>query len=107
MSAMERMKRSQEKHTAQQQIQTIQRRVIEVTQRLQPIQYKAYQFFTEVEGRGAKLEQVVTEVKQRLEGLVNDVVIQEFIEEEAMEQKQVEVARANLEVFEEELPKSE
>jgi hypothetical protein len=29
---------------------------MEVTQRLQPIQDKAYQFFIEVEGRGAELE---------------------------------------------------
>jgi hypothetical protein len=34
----------------------IHRRVMEVTQRLQPIQYKAYQLFTEVEGRGEELE---------------------------------------------------
>jgi hypothetical protein len=38
---------------------------------------------------------------------VNEVFIQEFVEQEAMEQKQVEVARANLEAFEEELPRSE
>jgi hypothetical protein len=33
---------------------------MEVTQRVQPVQDKDYQFFTEVEGRGAELEQVVT-----------------------------------------------
>ena len=53
---------------------------MEVTQRLQPIQDKSYQLFTEVEGRGAELEQVVTTVEQRLEGPVNDTVIQEFVE---------------------------
>jgi hypothetical protein len=56
---------------------------MEVNQRLQPVQYKAYQFFTEVEGRGAELEQVVTAAEQRLEGTVNDAVIQEFNEQEA------------------------
>jgi hypothetical protein len=50
LSVVERMKRSQEKHTTQQQIHTIQSRVMEVTQRLQPVQDKAYQLFTEVEG---------------------------------------------------------
>jgi hypothetical protein len=53
LSAVERMKRYQEKHTTQQQIHAIQRRVMEVTQRLLPMQDKAYQLFTEVEGRGA------------------------------------------------------
>jgi hypothetical protein len=48
--AVERMKRSQEKHTAQKKIHTIQRRVMEVTQRIQPVQDKAYKFFIEVEG---------------------------------------------------------
>jgi hypothetical protein len=52
LSVVERMKFSQEKCIAQQQIHTIQSRVMEVTQRLQPIQYKAYQLFTEIEGQG-------------------------------------------------------
>jgi hypothetical protein len=46
LSAMEIMKQSQEKCTTQQQIHTIQSRVMEVTQRLQRIQEKAYQYFT-------------------------------------------------------------
>jgi hypothetical protein len=80
---------------------------MEVTQWLQPVQDKAYHLFTEVEGQGAELEQVVITAKQCLEGHVNEVFIQEFVEQEAMEQKQVEAARANLEAFEEELPRSE
>jgi len=36
---------------------------MEVTQRLQPVQDKAYQLFIEVEGRGAELEQVVNVVE--------------------------------------------
>jgi hypothetical protein len=55
---------------------------MEVTQRLQPVQDKAYQFFTEVKGRGVELEQVVTAAEQCLEGPVNDAVIQEFTEQE-------------------------
>jgi hypothetical protein len=51
---------------------------MEVTQRLQPIQDKAYQLFTEIEGQGAKLEQVVTAFEQCLEGPVNEAVIQEL-----------------------------
>ena len=57
---------------------------MEVTQRLQPVQDEASQLFEEIEGRGAKLEQVVTSVEQRLEGPVNEAVIQEFVEQEAL-----------------------
>jgi hypothetical protein len=48
---------------------------MEVSQRLQPIQEKACQLFTEVESQGAKLEQVVITTEQCMEGLVNDTVI--------------------------------
>jgi hypothetical protein len=78
LSAFERMKRSQEQRTAQQQVHTIQSKFMEVTQRLQPIQYEACQLFAEIEGQGAELEQVVTGNEQRLEGPVNEAVIQEF-----------------------------
>jgi hypothetical protein len=80
---------------------------MEVTQRLQPVQDKAYQLFTEVEGRGEKLEQVVNAVEQHLEGPVNDSFIQDFVEKEVIAQQQVEEARANLEAFEENFPTSE
>ena len=36
---------------------------MEITQKLQPIQDKAYQLFIEVEGQGSELEQVVTIVE--------------------------------------------
>jgi hypothetical protein len=80
LSVVKRMKRSQEKCTAQQQVHTIHRKFMEVTQRLQLVQDKAYQLFIEIEGRGAELEQVVTATEQHLEGPVNKAVIQEFIE---------------------------
>ena len=51
---------------------------MEVTQRLQPIHDNAYQLFTEIEGRGAELEQVITVAEQCLEGPVNEAVIQKF-----------------------------
>jgi hypothetical protein len=63
--------------------------------------------FTEVESRGAELEQVVTTVEQCLEGPVNDTVIQEFTEQEVIAQQQVEAARAKLEAFEAELVRPE
>jgi hypothetical protein len=107
LSAVDRMKRSQEQHTTQQQIHMIQRKVMEVTQWLQPVQDKACQLFTEVESRGAELEQVVTIAEQRLEGPVNDTVIQEFTEQEAIAKQQVEAARAKLEAFEAELIRPE
>jgi hypothetical protein len=56
------------------------------------MQDKACQLFTEVESRGAKLEQVVSAVEQRLEGPVNDTLIQEFAEQEVVAQQQVEVS---------------
>ena len=62
----------------------IQSKVMEVTQRLQPVQEKACQLFTEVEIRGAELEQIVITTEQRLEGLVNDVVIQDFTKKEVV-----------------------
>jgi hypothetical protein len=57
---------------------------MEVIQRLQPVQDEAYQLFTEIEGRGVELEQVVTAAKQCLEGPVNKEVIQEFVEQEVV-----------------------
>jgi hypothetical protein len=80
---------------------------MEVTQRLQPIQDEAFQLFSEIEGQGEKLEQVVTAAKQCLEGPINVVVIQEFVEQEAMAQEQFEATRVKLESFEAELPRSE
>ena len=57
---------------------------MEVTQRIQPVQDKACQLFTEVESRGVELEQVVTTTYQCLEGPVNDAVIQEFAQQEVV-----------------------
>jgi hypothetical protein len=62
---------------------------MEVTQRLQPVQDEACQLFEDIEGRGKELEQVVTTVEQLLEGPVNEAVIQEFTEQEALAQQQV------------------
>jgi hypothetical protein len=74
----------------------LERKVMEVTQRLQLVQDKACQLFTEVESQGAELEQVVTIAEQCLEGIVNDTVVQEFSKEEAITKKQVEAAQAKL-----------
>jgi hypothetical protein len=76
---------------------------MDVTQRLQPVQDKAYQVFTEVECQGAELDQVATTVEQCLERPINDIVIQEFIEHEVVAQHQFKVARAKIEAFEAEL----
>ena len=51
---------------------------MEITQKLQPVQDKAYKLFTEVEGQGEELEKVATTTEQHLEGPIDDVVIQEF-----------------------------
>jgi hypothetical protein len=93
--------------TGVQHAHTIQSKVMEVTQRLQPIQDEACQLFTEIEGRGIKLEQVITAAEQRLEGPVKDAVIQEFAKQEAVAQQKVELARSKIEDFEAELPRPE
>jgi hypothetical protein len=85
----------------------LQSKVMEVSQQLQPLQEKACQMFTEVETQAAKLEQVVITAEQRMEGPVNDTVIQEFTEQEVVTLQQVEVARAKIETFEAELIRPE
>jgi hypothetical protein len=80
---------------------------MEVTQSLQPVQDEACQLFEEIEGRGEEMKQVVTSLKQCLEGPLTEVVIQEFAEQEALAKQQVEAARAKLQDFEAELPRSE
>jgi hypothetical protein len=78
---------------------------MEVTQKLQLIQYEACTLFEEIKGQGAQLEQVVTTVEQILEGPVIETVIQEFVEKEALAKKQVEAARDKLKAFEVEFPR--
>jgi hypothetical protein len=62
----------------------LQSKVMEVSQRLQPIQEKACQLFTKVESYGTNLKQVVIPAEQRLEGPINDAMIQEFTEQEVV-----------------------
>jgi hypothetical protein len=45
----------------------------------------------------------VSTTEQRLEGPVNDTLIQEFTEQEAVALQQIEAAQAKLEAFEAEL----
>jgi hypothetical protein len=80
---------------------------MEATQRLQLVQDEAFQLFEEIEGRGAKLEQVIIAVEKRLEVPVNEAVIQEFVKQEALAQQQVEAARAKIKDFEAKLPRPE
>jgi hypothetical protein len=51
---------------------------MEVTQQLQPLQDKACQLFLEIENQGTELQQVMITAEQRLEGPVNNALIQEF-----------------------------
>jgi hypothetical protein len=85
----------------------IQSKVMEVSQRLQPLQEKACQLFTEVESQAAEIEQVVITAEQRMEGPVNDAMIQKFTEKEAVALQQVEVTWSKLETFEVELIRPE
>jgi hypothetical protein len=105
LSVVERMKISQEQRTTQQQVHAIKSKVMDVTQKLQPFQDAAYLLFEDIEGRGAELGQVVTSVEQCLEGPVNEAVIQDFVEQEALAQQQVEAAQTKLEDFEADLPR--
>jgi hypothetical protein len=56
----------------------IQRKVMEVTQQLQPMQDKACLLFIAVESQGAELEHVILIAEQRLEGPMNDVVVTHY-----------------------------
>jgi hypothetical protein len=56
----------------------IKSKVMEVTQRIQPVQDKACMLFYEIESQGAELEQVVITAEKCLEGPMNDTVILEF-----------------------------
>jgi hypothetical protein len=80
---------------------------MEVTHKLQLVQDEAFTLFEEIEGRGAKLEQVVTTIEQCLEGPVTKKILQEFTEKEALAKQQVEASQAKLEAFEAELPRPE
>jgi hypothetical protein len=100
LTAVERMKRSQEQCAVQQQITALQGRVMEVTQKLQPVQEEAYKVFKEIDGQGSQLDQVVATVEQCLEGPVTEQTIQELVEQEAQEKQQVEAARVKLKAFE-------
>jgi hypothetical protein len=71
------------------------------------VQEKACQLFTELESQGVEIEQVVSTTEQHLEGPVNDALIQEFTEKEAVALQQIEAARAKLEAFEAELLRPE
>jgi hypothetical protein len=75
------MKRSQEQRTSQQLVLTMQNRVMEVTQKIQPRQEVAYLLFEEIEGQGTLLEQVVVTVEKQLEGPISEAVVQEFTEQ--------------------------
>jgi hypothetical protein len=66
---------------------------MEVTQRLQPIQDEACQLFAKIEGPGAELEKVIIAAEQRLEGSINEAVIQEFAEQEVVAQQQVKASQ--------------
>jgi hypothetical protein len=70
LTAVEKMKRSQEQRAVHQQITSIQSKVMEVTQRLQPVQDEACTIFEEVEGQGSQLDELVATMEQRLEGLL-------------------------------------
>ena len=84
LTPVEIMKRFVEQRTAQQQVHMLQSKVMEVSQRLQSLQEKSCHLFTKFESQAVKLEQVVITTEQRMEGPVNDAVIQEFIEQEVV-----------------------
>ena len=75
LSPVKRMNRFAEQCTAQQQVHTLQSKVMEVSQQLHSIQEKECQLFVELESEGVELEQVFITVEQCLEGPLNDTVI--------------------------------
>jgi hypothetical protein len=75
LTAVEKMKRSQEHHVVQEQVTAIQCQVMEVTQRLHTVKDKACTLFEEIEGQGSQLEQVVVTMEQCLEGPLTKQVL--------------------------------
>jgi peptidoglycan hydrolase CwlO-like protein len=63
LTAVERMKRSHDKSTVQKQITTLQGKVMEVTQKLQPVQDEACKVFKEIDSQCSQLDQVVVVVE--------------------------------------------
>jgi hypothetical protein len=60
---------------------------MEVMQQLQPLQDRACQLFLEIESQGTDLELVVNTSEKCLEGPISNVLIQEFVEQEAVEKQ--------------------
>jgi hypothetical protein len=56
------------------------------------VKEKACQLFTEVESQGVELEHLVNTAEQCLEGLVNQALIQDFFEQEAVATRKVKEA---------------
>jgi hypothetical protein len=77
---VEKMKISQEKHVVQKHITSLQGKVMEVTQNLQPVQDESCKLFEEIDGQGSQRDQVVATVEQCLEGPVIEKMIQEITE---------------------------
>jgi hypothetical protein len=100
MKLLTAVKRSQEQCIVQQQITALHGKVMEVTQKLQPMQDEACKVFEEIDGQGSQLDQVVAAIEQHLEGPVTEQTIHELIEQEAQVRQQVEADRFNLEAFE-------
>ena len=90
LTALERMKRSQRECTVPQQIIALQGKVMEVTQKLQPVQDEACKVFEEINSQGSQLYQVVATVEQCLEGPVTEKTVQEIVEKEAQTRQQVQ-----------------
>jgi hypothetical protein len=84
VTPIERMKRFAEQRTAQQKVHTLQSKVMEVSQRLQPLQEKACQFFAALESQGVELEQGFITAEQHLKGPLNDTLIQKFTKQEVV-----------------------
>ena len=62
LTTVERMKRSQKQRTIQQWITTLHGKVMEVTQKLQPIKYESCKVFEEIYSQGSQLDQVVAAI---------------------------------------------
>jgi hypothetical protein len=106
LTAVERMKKSQEKRVIQHQITALQGKVMEVTHNLQPVNDEACKVFEEIDGKGLQLDQVLATIEQRMEGHVIEKMIQEIVEQEARVKHQVEESCIKIEAFEVALTRS-
>lgn len=75
LTALDRMKRSSEQRTMQQQVAELQTKVNAITQRIQPVQDEACQLFEEIDAQGSQLENSFEEVERCIQESITEKIM--------------------------------